>query len=133
MWHVGHLKKACPYPRYNKCGQEAPGRRNAPTQKNASVSQLIVPSESEQNARKQKVEELQCALREAELAAALDECTAIVNGVVPTEKNSTKLGPMITIPTTVNGIKADALVNTGSPVTILSLKFAMVVLSQEQN
>ena len=40
---VGHLKKACPYPRY-KSGQEAPGRRNAPTQKNTSVAQLIVPS-----------------------------------------------------------------------------------------
>ena len=130
---VGHLKKSCPYPRYNKSGQEAPGKRNAPNQKNTSVAQLILPSESGQNSGKQKVEELRRALREAELTAALEECTVIVNGVVPTEKNSTELGPMVTIPALVNGVKVDTLVDTGSPVTILSLKFAMVVLSQEQN
>ena len=130
---VGHLKKSCPYPRYNKSGQEAPGKRNAPNQKNTSVAQLIVPSESGQNSGKQKVEELRRALREAELTVTLEECTVIVNGVVPTEKNSTELGPTVTIPALVNGVKVDALVDTGSLVTILSLKFAMVVLSQEQN
>ena len=130
---VGHLKKSCPYPRYNKAGQEAPGKRNAPNQKNTSVAQLMVPSESGQNSAKQKVEELRRALHEAELAAVLEECTVIVNGIVPTEKNSTELGPTVTISALVNGVKVDALVDTGSPVTILSLKFAMVVLSQKQN
>ena len=79
------------------------------------------------------MEELQRALCKAELATALEGNTAIVNGVVPTEKNSTKLGPTVTILAAVNGVKVDALVDTGSPITILSFKFAMVVLSQEQN
>ena len=79
------------------------------------------------------MEELWCALCEVELVAALEEFTAIVNGVAPTKKNLTKLGPTVTILATVNGVKVDALVDTGSPVTILSLKFVKVVLSQEQN
>ena len=44
----------------------------------------IVPSENKQNSEKQKVEKLQCALRE--LDTALEEYRAIVNRVVPTEK-----------------------------------------------
>ena len=81
------------------------------------------------------MEELQCALHEAELATALEECShccwscvAIVVGVVPTEKISTKLGPTVTIPATVNEVKVDVLVDTRSPVTILSFQFTMVVL-----
>ena len=70
--------------------------------------------------------------RKAELTAALEECTTTVYGVVTSEKKSTNLGPTISISAMVNGVPTEALVDTGSPVTILSLKFAMLVLSQEQ-
>ena len=46
------------------------------------------------------------------------------------EKKSDNLGPTITVSATVNGVSTETLVDTGSPVTILSLKFAMSVLSQ---
>ena len=53
---------------------------------------------------------------------------------MPTEKKSTKLGPTVTIPVAVNEVKVDALVDTaGCPITIFLLKFAMVILSQEDN
>ena len=124
---VGHLKKSCPY---SKSGtQEAPGRV---TQKNTSVANLTVPSTTDDGSKKQNVEDLRCALRKAELTAALEECTTTVHGVVTCEKKSDNLGPTITVSATVNGVSTEALVDTESPVTILSLKFAMSVLSQEQ-
>ena len=79
------------------------------------------------------MEELQCAFREAKLAAALDECTAIVNGVVPTERYSTKLSPMITIPESSYSKCSQSRYVSRYRISILSLKFAMVILSQEQN
>ena len=47
------------------------------------------------------------------------------------KKLSAKLGPTVIILAVLNEVEVDALVDTGSPITILSLKFAMVVLSQE--
>lgn len=40
---------------------------------------------------------------------------------------------MVTITATVKVFKLDVLVDTGSLVTIFSVKFAMIVLTQEQN
>lgn len=91
---VGHLKKQYPYPRFSKSAQKAPGKRYLSTQKNTSIAKLTVPSKSEQDIGKQKVEELQHALCEAQLSVALEEYTATIHGVVPAEKRSTKLGPM---------------------------------------
>ena len=104
----------------------SPWKTSPPSQKINSIAQLMVPSESKQNSGKQKVDELiiSCALCEAQIAAALEECICShFNGVIPIEKTSTKLGLMVTILATVNGIKADSLVDTGSPATVLSLKF----------
>ena len=124
---VGHLKKACPYSKSST--QEAPGRV---TQKSTSVANLTVPSTTDNGSKKQNIEDLRCALRKAELTAALEECTTTVHGVMTSEKKSDNLGPTITVSATVNGVPTEALVDTGSPVTILSLMFAMSVLSQEQ-
>ena len=124
---VGHLKKACPY---SKSGtQEALGRV---TQKSTSVANLTVPSTTDNGSKKQNIENLRCALRKAELIAAIEECTTTVHGVVTSEKKSDNLGLTITVSATVNGVPTEALVDTGSPVNILSLMFAMSVLSQEQ-
>ena len=124
---TGHLRKSCPYPKSST--QETPGKG---TQRNTSVDNLTVPPRSDDNSKKQNVEDLRCALRKAELTTALEECTTTVYGVVTSEKKSTNLGPTISISAMVNGVPTEALVDTGSPVTILSLKFAMLVLSQEQ-
>ena len=102
---VGHLKKACPYSKSST--QEAPGRV---TQKSTPVANLTVPSTTDNGSKKQNIEDLRCALRKAELTAALEECTTTVHGVMTSEKKSDNLGPTITVSATVNGVPTEALV-----------------------
>ena len=81
---------------------------------------LTVPSPRD------KVVQLRQRLHKAELAAAVSE--------TETEGSSeTNLGPTITTEVKVNGVSTEALVDTGSPVTIISLDFAMVVMARDRN
>ena len=44
------------------------------------------------------------------------------------DQPKTKLGPILMAPVSINGLMRNALVDTGSPCTIISLDFAMEVL-----
>ena len=55
---------------------------------------------------------------------------ATVNGVTfSDEMTSVRLGPAVYSDVTVNGVKVTALIDTGSPVTIMSLKKAVQILA----
>ena len=57
----------------------------------------------------------------------------IVHGVTSSsEIKSTKLGPAIYLGVFVNGVKVSALIDTGSPVTLLSLKQAVKILAEQK-
>ena len=45
-----------------------------------------------------------------------------------TVESGPRLGPTVYVPVAVNGVSTDALVDTGSPATIVSLEFALKVL-----
>ena len=75
---------------------------------------------------KSQVEELRQQLHEAELAAAVDTQTAEIKNVTgDSEAPKSALGPILTASVEVNGVSTDALVDTGSPATIISLEFAI--------
>ena len=78
------------------------------------------------------VDELRKELHEAELAASLEGTGGVIGSVTWSEGSESVLGPTITLRVEVNGVPADALVDTGSPVTIISLDFAMKVVAKER-
>lgn len=49
-----------------------------------------------------------------------------------TSETNVTVGPVLTSPVTVNGIKTEALIDTRSPATIMSFKLALEVLKQSQ-
>ena len=77
------------------------------------------------------MKDLRRQLQEAELAAAVSEAANTIRNVSggPSKSN---LGPTIVSQVEVNSISTDALLDTGSPVTIISLDFAMIVLAWER-
>ena len=118
----GHIARNCPYPRKRKSDQEAPASR---------VSSLT-GEEATGPSPQDKVKELRRQLHEAELAAAVSDAASVIR-TVTSSPSKPSLGPTISSKVEVNGVPADALVDTGSPVTIISLDFAMCVLARERS
>lgn len=95
----------------------------------AHVSQ----AEGTSNQEQKKIEDLRQELHHAELAAAMKDAAGIIRSVVHSDGSlRSELGPTITSKVEVNGVSTDALVDTGSPATIISLDFAMVVMAKER-
>ena len=68
-----------------------------------------------------EIQELRKKLHQAELVKAIEAARAL-NVVLPgVNKVGPKLGPTMFAPTGVNGVTVEALVDTGSPATIVSM------------
>ena len=79
----------------------------------------------------EKVTELRKELHEAEVEMAADEATKVLHHVTSGGDHSRiTLGPTVLAKLEVNGVEAEALVDTCSPVTIVSLGFAMHVMAK---
>ena len=118
----GHLIRFCPYPP-TKGDREAGGKKPQPSTK------CMIPDQPSND----DVDELRHKLHEAELANAVTDAANVI-GTVTFEKDQEGkvLGPSITSTVCVNGQSTNALVDTGSPVSIISLDFAMVVMARER-
>ena len=121
-----HLQRSCPYPRRQKTDREAHGRNKA-----SSVAR--VEQETTPLSPNELVEELRRKLHEAELAAAVGETASVIRNVVQSDGPQSNIGPTITSRVEVGGVPTEALVDTGSPVTIISLDFAMIVMAKERS
>lgn len=116
----GHLARACPYPRPNRRDHEAKGHP-------AHSVSAVRPVEAGTPLR-----DLREQLQEAELAEAVRGAQAVIYNVSSYEGSKVKLGPTVLTQVEVNGTPTDALVDTGSPMTIASLEFVMQVLGKER-
>ena len=121
----GHLARACPYPKQPKSPREAQGRKEK--------VMSAVTSDDSRASKEQRVEELRKQLREAEMAAAVENTAGRLSMVTASEGTVSQLGPTIFTSVEVNGIPTKALVDTGSPATIISLKFVLMVLAGERD
>ena len=120
----GYIRSNCPYPKQQRERTESQGRQQVKSI--ASQDTLETPLTDEQK----EIQELKERLRQAELAEAIENSRA-VKLVIPTE-SGIRLGPTVYTPVEVNGVATDALVDTGSPATIVSLQFALKVFRQNR-
>jgi len=82
---------------------------------------------------KEQIVELRKRLHEVEMADAVEEAGVIMTNVGATKSGSeSKLGPTVFAEITVNGTPVNALVDTGSLATIVSLDFVLGVLAKER-
>ena len=72
----------------------------------------------------------------AEMESALDQVSATMHGLTPAETadtaDSVRLGPTLTSKVEVEGASMDALLDSGSPVTIVSLGFVLKVFAEKK-
>ena len=71
-------------------------------------------------------------MREAEFDAALTEVAMVMHTVTPWTESHTALGPMLTTEVEVEVCPIRALIDTGSPVTLVSLKCLVDVLAKQR-
>ena len=114
-----HLVKDCPYPKLPRKDREAHGG-------NPAIA--MVTSEDERRKIMDQITKLQDELKEKQVNAVMEEAT--MYGVTFSEETMpTKLGPVVYSEVVVDGMKMNALIDTGSPVTLMSLKQAVQMLA----
>ena len=114
-----HLIKDCPYP-------IPPGRDKETHRSDLAVA--VVTPENEIKMISERITALQKELKEKQVVVAMEEAT--VSGVSFSDTiTPTKLGPAVYSEVTVNGVNVTALIDTGSPLSIMSLKKAIQILA----
>jgi len=110
---------------HNKSNQEAHG------QKDHSVA--YVSGAEEITSAEEKIETLRQELREAEVAASAQSKAGIICNVVSSVSLlKSVMGPTVISNVEVNEVPTEALIDTGSPATIISLDFAMDVMAKKK-
>ena len=126
---LGHLARNCRQ-RGRGGPREAQGRYQG--QGNEQVAKIDAAGEIEKppSVPRDRVEELRRQLKEAEVEEALNMITATMKGItLPGDQENPLLGPTVTTEVIFEGMPAEALLDTGSPVTIVSLEFALRALA----
>ena len=124
---TGHFSRNCPV-RGRAAPVESRGRNNSnqgPRNSEAKKVATIVPENSKtQTEGQEKIVELREALKQAEIEESLKDASTMINVLSPAKGNKNDnitLGPTLTSEVAIEGKTVKALLDTGSPVTILSL------------
>lgn len=126
----GHFARQCSW--QNQKGNEE-SRVKYTQQPNNKISTRKIEANQEnnngENPHKKYIAELKQQLQRAEIEEALAETNAQVKGITPVNSdNGTQLGPVIKTQVELEGHPTEALLDTGSPVTIASLEYVIKVL-----
>ena len=130
----GHRARNCPE-REQRRNKETPAAGNRGRDlKKKFVSAAITReenSDSKENSE-QRVEDLRRQLQEAEVELALEKQSATMRGVTCDEPGleTVQLGPTVCADLELGGCRVKALVDTGSPATIVSLEFLLNSLAK---
>ena len=94
----------------------------------------LVADAGPKQAQRASVAELQRALREAELEEATSCIDATICGVElgGEQREAVSLGPTFTTSLTIEGTPVEAMIDTGSPVTVISLEFLLKTLANRR-
>ena len=90
-------------------------------------------SEVERKCKHEMVEELRRALQEAKVEESLTYVVATMRALKSrTEENDSHLGPTLNVEVNFEGTPVQALLDTGSPVTIVSLSSLLCALVRQR-
>ena len=134
----GHFAKNCPMrgrgaPAESRGRNAGAGRRDAQKKVATIVVSDEVEKETELRCRRQRVAELRRALQEAEVDEYLSEVVATMRVLKTGEReDESTLGPTLAKEVLFEGVPVRALLDTGSPVTIMSLSFLLKALTQQR-
>ena len=109
-------------------GRSEPGEARGASQTAAQASQNRVGAITEKSDEPKQPEN---STREAEIGAALEDAMTTMH-TVTTSQSDARLGPTLTTEVKLEGIPVKALVDTGSPSTIVSLKFLVEALAKQK-
>ena len=128
---MGHLARECFW--RTKRGNGEQELKSKPVHPKTRLSTITAephdPTGGEEEIREQgsmtgRVAELRRQLQEAEVEEALEKAKGTMHGISsPDAKNSPHLGPIIYSEVQLKGVPVRALLDTGSPATIVSLEF----------
>ena len=136
----GHFSKNCPK-RGRAVPHEARGHYTGGG-KAQNVATIVVSEssvtpgthvEAEILRKKEKASQLRQELQEAELEESLAEAMTTMRVLTAgEEQRDTELGPTLTTTVLVEGVPVTALLDTGSPVTIVSMKFLLQAFQKQR-
>ena len=132
----GHFKKQCPQLRRGKPFESKGQIGKLPSGKTSSnyVSSQEYEKGAQLQQTQQRIEQLRRELQEAELQEAVALRTAVTHVVKPnSESKDPALGPSIHVEVLLEGHPVKALVDTGSPVTIVSISCLLDILEKLKN
>lgn len=124
------MARACPYEKSSR-GEEAQGKPGV-TRRVTTEAQSVNDKNGE-TSKKSRILELRQELCRAELEEALEEVSGVL-GVLQSDTTSSTagLGSTVFASILVDGVATRALIDTGSPATIISLKFILNVLAGQK-
>ena len=125
----GHRARECPDRKRRE--KETPGRSEK-TSHNERKKPVSAISQAPDEDREHRIKELRRQLQEAELDMALRKQSATMHGVTPDDAKATpvSLGPTVYADAEIEGFHIRALVDTGSPATIVSLNCLLSALAK---
>lgn len=136
---TGHFAKHCPL-KGRAVPEESRGRSQWMANKERGarkVATIAVTSGDqpvdEKTKKRQRIAELRRQLQEAEVEETMAEVVAMMHVLQPGEQqNRVPLGPTLTAEVKFEGRPVQALLDTGSPVTIVSLEFLLQTLAKQR-
>ena len=125
----GHIARNCPYAKRSKRGEEeARGPRRQEPQPAATTSSTMGALSGEDEDTRTQLEKLGQRLKELEKKFDQEGRTRVLNTVAAEgDSEDSRLGPSVMARVNVNGVPTLALIDTGSPATVVSLEFLLDV------
>lgn len=133
---LGHIAKECR--QRNSNGVETRGRPRPTGSRSREVAAIEVDegtkgTDDGVQKKRSRVLELRHQLQVAEVEEALSEVKTTLHGIRPPESmEGAVLGPTITAEVELEGEPVKALIDTGSPVTIVSLEWLLHALAKQR-
>jgi len=133
---LGHVAANCPQKGRKSRESQRPNQQSNSNGNNKTVNSIVAESKKLQQDKidknKARVAELQKQLQDAEREAALTEQTRTMHGITCSEQQGVRLGPTPTTEVNLEGTDVQALLDTGSPVTIVSVQFLFQALAKHR-
>ena len=131
---LGHIASNCPLKGRRSRESQRPNQQSNNSGNNRTVNNIVAEGKELQpdkiELKKAKVAELQKELQDVEREVAMAEQTRTMHGITCPEQQGVKLGLTPTTEVNFEGMNVQALLDTGSPVTIVSAKFLFQALAK---